>query len=481
MGIFFVYILKSSVCLTMFYLFYKLLLSRDTFHRFNRIALLSLIMLSVIIPFCEITLEEATVIQRPVMDLENLLAAVSMRTSTESASQSVWLRVMVIAYIIGGILTLCQFAYSFYALFWLMRQGTPKLVDGIHLILTDQSVAPFSWMRTIVISRKDFEESGIEIMTHEMAHVKARHSIDLLISEVCILFHWFNPSAWLLRQELQNIHEYEADESVLNQGVDAKKYQLLLIKKAVGAQRFTSMANSFNHSSLKKRIAMMLKQKSSPWARLKYLYVLPLAALTVVVFARPEISHELEKISSVKISEIISVQEKKEPKRNVEADTLAKDSVISEKDIQAIQEKVSAVIEKYQLELDKAMKTVNIDEIVSGEMTEYQADIDKSVHAAMETTEVKEAIAAIQSKIDQAVGETMKTIKIDDEAVQEASKVKSSFSGIVYIDGVESSKERMENLNPDRIASMNVYKGNEAIAKFGEKGRNGVIEIKLKK
>ncbi len=436
MGIFFVYILKSSVCLTMFYLFYKLLLSRDTFHRFNRIALLSLIMLSVIIPFCEITLEETTVIQRPVMDLENLLAAVSMRTSTESASQSVWLRVMVIAYIIGGILTLCQFAYSFYALFWLMRQGTPKLVDGIHLILTDQSVAPFSWMRYIVMSRDDYlsagetiEESGIEIMTHEMAHVKARHSIDLLISEVCILFHWFNPSAWLLRQELQNIHEYEADESVLNQGVDAKKYQLLLIKKAVGAQRFTSMANSFNHSSLKKRIAMMLKQKSSPWARLKYLYVLPLAALTVVVFARPEISHELEKISSVKISEIISVQEKKEPKRNVEVDTLAKDSVISEKDIQAIQEKVSAVMEKYQLELDKAMKT----------------------------------------------------IKIDDEAVQEASKVKSSFSGIVYIDGVESSKERMENLNPDRIASMNVYKGNEAIAKFGEKGRNGVIEIKLKK
>ena len=75
MGIFFVYILKSSVCLTIFYLFYKLLLSRDTFHRFNRIALLSLIMLSVIIPFCEITLEEATAIQRPVMDLENLLAA----------------------------------------------------------------------------------------------------------------------------------------------------------------------------------------------------------------------------------------------------------------------------------------------------------------------------------------------------------------------------------------------------------------------
>ena len=489
MGIFFVYILKSSVCLTIFYLFYKLLLSRDTFHRFNRIALLSLIMLSVIIPFCEITLEEATAIQRPVMDLENLLAAVSMRTSAESASQPVWLRVMVIAYIIGGILTLCQFAYSFYALFRLMRQGTPKLVDGIHLILMDQPVVPFSWMRTIVISRKDFEESGIEIMTHEMAHIKARHSIDLLISEICILFHWFNPSVWLLRQELQNIHEYEADESVLNQGVDAKRYQLLLIKKAVGAQRFTSMANSFNHSSLKKRIAMMLKQKSSPWARLKYLYVLPLAALTVVAFARPEISHELEKISSVKISEIIPVQEKKEPKRNVEVETLARDSVVFEKDMQAIQEKVSAVMEKYQPEIDKAVeeavKAANIDEIVSAEMAKHQAEIDKAVQAAIEAAKIDETIAAemekIQPEINRTIEDAMKAIDIYEKAAKEASKVKSSFSGIVYIDGVESSKERMDNLNPDRIASMNVYKGNEAIAKFGEKGRNGVIEIKLKK
>lgn len=433
MGIFFVYILKSSMCLTIFYLFYKLLLSRDTFHRFNRIALLSLIVLSVFIPFCEITLEEATAIQRPVMGLENLLAAVSMRTSAEAASRLVWLRVVVIAYLIGGILTFCKFACSFYALFRLMRQGTPRLVNGIRLILTDQSVTPFSWMRTIVISRKDFEESGIEIMTHEMAHIKARHSIDLLISEICILFHWFNPSVWLLRQELQNIHEYEADESVLNQGVDAKRYQLLLIKKAVGAQRFTSMANSFNHSSLKKRIAMMLKQKSNPWARLKYLYVLPLAALTMAAFARPEISHELEKISSVKISEIIPIQEKTELKRNVEVEILAKDSVISEKDMRVMQEKVLAMMEKYQPEIDKAVE------------------------------------------------EAMKAIDINEKVAKEASKIKSSFSGIVYIDGVESSKERMDNLAPDRIASVNVYKGNEAIAKFGEKGRNGVIEIKLKK
>ena len=166
-----------------------------------------------------------------------------------------------------------------------MRQGTPKLVDGIHLILTDQPVAPFSWMQTIVISRKDFEESGIEIMTHEMAHIKARHSIDLLISEICILFHWFNPSVWLLRQELQNIHEYEADEAVLDSGVDARQYQLLLIRKAAGG-RWYSVANSFNHSKLKNRITMMLRKRSSRWAGARVLFLLPLTGLALGAFAR---------------------------------------------------------------------------------------------------------------------------------------------------------------------------------------------------
>ena len=110
---------------------------------------------------------------------------------------------------------------------------------------------------------------------------------------------------------------------------------------------------------------------------------------------------------------------------------------------------------------------------------------DKAVQAAIEAAKINETIAAemekIQPEINRAIEEAMKAIDINEKAAKEASKEKSSFSGIVYIDGMESSKERMDNLNPDRIASMNVYKGNEAIAKFGEKGRNGVIEIKLKK
>lgn len=491
MGDFFVYILKSSVCLATFYLFYRLLLSRETFHRFNRIALLSVIILSVVIPFIRIMTEEPVALQRPMQNLEYLLQMAQMQTEVEvQTGDSFWLPLLFVVYLVGCLFFFGRFLYSTLWIYRTIRKGEKQLLpDGKKLVVTAENISPFSWMGHIVISRKDMEEGGEEILTHEMAHIRARHSIDMLVCSICVVLQWFNPAVWLLKQELQNIHEYEADENVISNGVEAKKYQLLLIKKAVGSQRFTSMANSFNHSSLKKRIAMMLKQKSSPWARLKYLYVLPLAALTVVAFARPEISHELEKISSVKISEIIPVQEKKEPKRNVEVETLARDSVVSEKDMQAIQEKVSAVMEKYQPEIDKAVeeavKAANIDEIVSAEMAKHQVEIDKAVQAAIEAAKIDETIAAemekIQPEINRTIEEAMKAIDINEKAVKEASKVKSSFSGIVYIDGVESSKERMDNLNPDHIASMNVYKGNEAIAKFGEKGRNGVIEIKLKK
>ena len=493
MGAFFVYIVKSAVCLAVFYLFYRLLLSRETFHRFNRIALLGILILSCAIPFVEVTMKEPMEVSQQLLTWEELLLMANLnRTATiETAPESaiIWREALLMVYLLGIVFFFLRNVWSLTRMLRLIKGSTlVRQENGITLITHQKEIAPFSWMKFVVISEKDLKENGEEILTHEYAHIRKRHSIDLLIADICIFFQWFNPGAWLLKQELQNIHEYEADETVINEGVNAKEYQLLLIKKAVGT-RLYSMANSFNHSSLKKRIAMMLKQKSSPWARLKYLYVLPLAALTVVAFARPEISHELEKISSVKISEIIPVQEKKEPKRNVEVETLARDSVVSEKDMQAIQEKVSAVMEKYQPEIDKAVeeavKAANIDEIVSAAMAKHQVEIDKAVQAAIEAAKIDETIAAemekIQPEINRTIEEAMKAIDINEKAVKEASKVKSSFSGIVYIDGVESSKERMDNLNPDHIASMNVYKGNEAIAKFGEKGRNGVIEIKLKK
>ena len=193
-------------------------------------------------------------------------------------------------------------------LYLIRHSRCERLDNGIRLVVHRRKLAPFSWMRYIVISETDLKESGHHILVHEMAHIHHYHSWDLLLTEACAWLQWFNPAIWLLKQELQNIHEYEADEEVLRQGINAKEYQMLLIKKAVGA-RLYSIANSFNHSSLKKRITMMIRKKSNPWARAKYLYVLPLAAVTVAAFARPEISKPLDEISSVKVNDLSAVLE----------------------------------------------------------------------------------------------------------------------------------------------------------------------------
>ncbi|MCD8181856.1 MAG: M56 family metallopeptidase, partial [Bacteroides sp.] len=271
MGALFVYILKSSVCLAAFYLFYRLLLSRETFHRFNRIALLSILLLSCLLPLLEVSVKQQTDVQQTMMTLEQwLLLADTIGTATTVTQTQetalTWIQFAMLAYVAGFLFLICRNLYSLCRLVLLVKSGKREAIgryvateSKVVLIVHQQEIAPFSWMKYIVISRKDLEENGREILIHELAHVRNRHSWDLLVADICIFFQWFNPASWLLKQELQNIHEYEADETVIREGVDAKQYQLLLIKKAVGT-RLYSMANSFNHSKLKKRITMMLKE-----------------------------------------------------------------------------------------------------------------------------------------------------------------------------------------------------------------------------
>jgi len=314
MGIFFVYILKSSVCLAMFYLFYRLLLSKETFHRFNRVALLGVLVLSCLIPMIEVTTHDASgflVLEEMILMAEVEPAGVLDETSNPFP----WRALMLLVYMAGILFFVIRHLWSLGRMLRLLRVSRKEdLGDGITLFVhDDKEVAPFSWMKNIAVSETDLAESREAVLMHERAHIHNRHSWDLLLGEVCVFFQWFNPAAWLLKQELQTIHEYEADEWVIENGIDAKTYQLLIIKKAVGA-RLYSIANSFNHSSLKKRITMMIKKKSNPWARMKCLVALPLAAVAVAAFARPEVSNELDEISSAKVNDLTSIVKAEEVK-----------------------------------------------------------------------------------------------------------------------------------------------------------------------
>lgn len=334
MHIFFlIYMLKTALCLSVFYLFYRFWLSKETFHRFNRMVLIGLILVAFLIPSLKVSQnfhlpqieqvferlnipEEETEQEHDLQKMEQVTTT-TLHTQLEKERSDctiLTLGNLGFLYLGGALLLLLRYIFSIACIYRLIRNSEKKCWKGkIRLVVHQQNVAPFSWRHYIVLSRQDLEEYGEEIIAHEYAHIMHKHFRDLLLAEICLLFQWFNPAMWLFRKELKTVHEFEADESVLKAGIDAKKYQLLLIQKTVGT-RLYSMVNSFDHSSLKKRITMMLKKKSNPWARLKYLYVLPLAAIAVAAFARPEISSELDEISAVKVNDLTAIMKTEEVK-----------------------------------------------------------------------------------------------------------------------------------------------------------------------
>ena len=304
MGTLFVYAIKSGICLTVFYLFYKFLLSNETFHKLNRAALLGILILSLTLPAFNFNFSMAVSEQNFEIPMEFILLAQSnIALPQPEAAGVTFMHFLLLAYIVGIVFFAVRNIFSIIKICILIRTGKKQRIENnITIVLTANNISPFSWFRYIVICEKDFAENGEAIVEHEKAHIAKRHSLDLLLCEIYDIVQWFNPAAWLFKRELQNIHEYQADETVINKGIDTKQYKLLLIQKAVGERLFV-MANNFNKNKLSKRIKMMSKQKSNPYSRLKYLYVLPLLALVVTVFANPQVQNEMNRISAVSIND----------------------------------------------------------------------------------------------------------------------------------------------------------------------------------
>ena len=306
MGLFFIYSLKVALCLIAFYLVYKLLLSRETFFGFNRAVLLGMAAVSLLLPLVHFTVEDAPAAAGGFVVVEDI---VMQAVAEDAPAFTVTVaQVCFLIYVAGVAFFLCREVWSLFSLRRMIRGGRHVSTDGgVNVVVVSGDVSPFSWMGNIVISEKDYADSPEYILVHERAHVAARHSVDILLCDLLIVFQWFNPAAWLLKAELQCVHEYEADSRVLASGVNASDYQLLLIRKAVGDKLF-SMANNLNQSSLKKRITMMLKKKSNPWSRARMLVAIPVAAVAVVAFATPKaesLSNVIESESDALVSRVV--------------------------------------------------------------------------------------------------------------------------------------------------------------------------------
>lgn len=306
MGHLFAYSLYSGIILLALYLAYKWVLAGENQHRFNRVALWSIYAVALLwlpltvlvhrfgigadIPYAgagDATASTADIVMAVAPD-----AAASGTTSI--AGIILWI------YVIGMFVTAVITAIGLLKLIHITTQGTRISVDDTEryeiVLIDDDSVQPFSWHRYIVMSEKDMESAGNIIITHELAHLNHCHWVDLLVAQLVATVMWYNPAAWLMRRELSTVHEYQADEAVLDSGVTMRDYQMLLIKKAVG-DRFQSLANSLNHSKLKKRITMMYNQKKSARRLVRGLVFVPALAVAIAAVNIPAVASAIDDAS----------------------------------------------------------------------------------------------------------------------------------------------------------------------------------------
>lgn len=424
------YSIKSAIVLSMLYLPYMLMLRRESFFRFNRLILLGILLLSLVLPLCNIpwmSLDHQPVVQAAQLQMLELGIPVHVLPEVQvlaegAASQgisrfSVFFLVSLI-YIIGMVALLMMRLWQIARLQFGLRQGVLWHNDeqGVRIYCHSGDVAPFSWMRNIVINEKDYDEAGREIVLHEMGHIQGRHSWDVVLLTLVQMLQWWNPLCYVLGISLRDVHEYEADNFVLEQGVSAQSYQLLLIRKAVGSGSY-AFANSFNHSLTKKRITMMKKSKSNPWMKSKALSVIPVAALALSAFATPKFVAPIE--------ETVTKLEGKGTENSA--------------NLQVLEQEMNPAVQK--------------------DMAQSSAENVTSEEVKQQDTEGR-PLFVLDGKI----------IEIPED-----------MKGVNFKRMHEEQLTKLLNINVEDIESITVLKNEEATKIWGDKGANGVIVIATKK
>ena len=301
MATFIIYAIRWAVTLTLLYSLYRLLLRRETFHRLNRAVLLAILVVSPLLPLIPLHTDEPTAmdvmltrIEEPLMSLSsdaNHADATLVAQESEEAASGLWVRYLAYIYIIGIAVAITIYLFRLLSLARLLRRcqriSHPVVPKDVHLMLDMRIKQPSSWMHWIFIGPIDLMQNAETVLRHELAHVRMKHSWDVILCDLTCHLLWCLPFVWMLRQDLVDVHEFQADEAVLQGGVTLEDYEHLLVRKAVPTQ-FIPIMNTLRRGAVKKRFAMMHTARSSRWSRLKLLYLVPAFAACLWVSAKAE-------------------------------------------------------------------------------------------------------------------------------------------------------------------------------------------------
>ena len=304
MGELFSITLVSGVMLLCMYLPYKLLLAGERQHRFNRAVIICMYLVAVTVPLLpRISFPVGGTASEAATTAVGNITIGPLTGGILTAHAPLWTRVVLWIYIVGVAVTLLKFLWSYLRLMHIIRQGHKERREGYTLVIADDAaLSPFSWRKYVVVGdSKDADERNA-VMVHELRHLSAGHSTDIFIAQLYAIFVWYNPVSWLMIDELKTVHEYEADEAVIDSGANLKEYQMLLIKKTAGA-RLPSLANSLNHSKLQKRVTMMYQSKSKLAGKFSTLALLPALAIGMAVVSVPSVASVISDASEATLME----------------------------------------------------------------------------------------------------------------------------------------------------------------------------------
>lgn len=292
--------LLSAITLTVLWLAYRFSLKGEHNHRLNRIALWGMMLIAISVPLLP-AIDIFAPAYGPVIPADiqvgtptaSAIGDVEEITNPNATSIEIF-RLLSLTYIIGVCVMILTGCMSLLRLLRLIHSGETIITpDGTTVTLVDDgSIAPFSFMHHIVMSRSDYTRDGMMIICHESAHISQHHFIDLIAIRAICALQWYNPAAWLMATETAAVHEYLADRQVLESGADSYRYQQLLVERATGL-RYSSLTNSLNNSKLKNRITMMRQNSPAPMRALRALALIPAIATAIAITNIPAIASTL--------------------------------------------------------------------------------------------------------------------------------------------------------------------------------------------
>lgn len=278
-----IYLSESGICLAAFYIMYKLLLRNDTFFSVNRAYLLLTAPTALIIPLLDFSPAYSSEIYY-MATIEDISAGISKLEHNAGLNLS-GEDYALIFFGLGSVLMIWRFSLQLIRLSALRKGSEISIHDGYRLAITERDIPPFSFMNTIYISSQlAGKKESEQILAHEKVHIKRKHSLDIILLELITLVQWCNPFIWLYKNSIKEIHEFQADEGVLQSGYDSAEYHKTIVGQAAGFELF-AVSNSFNYTSIKRRLRMLTRSRTKKSAMFKLLIILPVSAMLFFSFS----------------------------------------------------------------------------------------------------------------------------------------------------------------------------------------------------